>query len=184
VRCYLMRKGHIAAVEVLNGESDEAVVEQARAVFEERKGEKKYDGFEVWERARFVYRLPELPLRYATARTNVTPAYHLYLLGEDGIMRGSFEFSADSDEAAYEIAQVAFDACSDRAIQFELWHNLRLISPTLPAPMTSLDQVTENRQAHVVALEERMRDSRWAVAKSERLLTRLAAVKKLTAAAD
>lgn len=175
MRCYLLRKGHIAAVEVLNVASDEAAIAQARAVFEARKTD--YEGFEVWERARFVYRYPELPPRYVSTRTDVRPPYSLYLLGDDGVIRGSFEFAAESDEAAHELALGAFDACSDRAVRFELWHGSRQINPTQPAPTTTHDQVRTNHQAHVVAFEETARDSQWAVVKSERLLARLKGLK-------
>src|SRR5215469_7469264 len=180
MRCYLLRNGHIAAVEVLNGESDQAAIEKARAVFETHKTE--YEGFELWAGPRFVYRYPELPPRYVSARVDVTPPYHLYLLGDDSIMCGSFEFEAESDESAYELALVAFDACSDRAVRFELWHGSRLINPTLPA--TAVDRAVANQQAHVVALEETVRDSQWAVAKSERLLVRLKGLKALSVSAD
>lgn len=182
MRCYLFRKGHIAAVEVLNGASDDAVVEQARTVFEERKTD--YEGFEVWENARFIYRYPELPPRYVSGGTEPESFYHLYLLGEDGNIQGTFDFSADSDEAAYQVGELAFEACSDRAVQFEVLHGSRLVNPKPTAPTMSLNQVMANRQAHVVALEERMRDSRWAVATSERLLARLKDLKPLTVAAD
>ena len=37
MRCYFMRRGHIAAVELLDAKSDEEAIEQCRALFEERK---------------------------------------------------------------------------------------------------------------------------------------------------
>jgi hypothetical protein len=52
MRCYLMRGGHIAAVELLDAESDEEAVEQCRAIFEERKS--KFEAFEVWDRTRKI----------------------------------------------------------------------------------------------------------------------------------
>lgn len=182
MRCYLVRKGHIAAVEVVDGASDEAVIQQARTVFEDRKAE--YEGFEVWDGARFVHRYPELPPRYVSAPIETRPPYHLYLLAEDGAMRGKFEFAADADETAYEIAGVVFDACSDRAAHFELRQGSRLINPIPPVPTTTLEEVIANRQTQIVELEETVRDSHWAVAKSERLLARLEGVKALAVRAD
>lgn len=182
MRCYLVRKGHIAAVEVLDGASDEAVIEKARAIFEERKTD--YEGFEVWEGPKFVYRYPELPPRYVSDPIDTRPPYHLYLLGEDGVIQGNFEFSAESDETAYEIAEVVFDACSDRAVQFELRCGSRFINPIPPAPMNNHDQVIANHQAQILALGERILDSQGEVAKSERLLARLKGVKALTVFAD
>lgn len=181
MRCYLLHNGHIGAVEVLDGASDQDIIDQAREVFDKRKREKDYDGFEVWERDRFVYRYPELPSKHAITRTDVRPPYHLYLLGEDGIMRGSFEFWVESDEVAYELAEIAFDACSDRAVQFELWCGSRRVRPT---SIVTLVEVITNRQAQLVALEEKMHDSRWAVAKSERLLARLKNLKTPKVTAD
>jgi hypothetical protein len=52
MRCYFMRGGHIAAVELLDAKSDDEAVEQCRALFEERKSQ--YEGFEVWDRTRKI----------------------------------------------------------------------------------------------------------------------------------
>lgn len=51
-----MRDGHIGAVELLTDTSDAAAIAQAQVLFKERQD--KYAGFEVWDRARFVYRFP------------------------------------------------------------------------------------------------------------------------------
>lgn len=58
MRCYFMRKGHIAAVEILDEGSDEFLIEQARTHFQECS-EIGFEGFEVWDRARRVYTWPE-----------------------------------------------------------------------------------------------------------------------------
>src|SRR5215472_1934605 len=105
MRCYLFRRGHIAGVEMLKAGSDEALVEQARVLFE--KCGKEFQGFEVWDGARFVHRSPELPPAYTSAPITKQSYYRLYLLGDDGIIRGYFDFSAESDDAAYEIARLA-----------------------------------------------------------------------------
>ena len=60
MRCYLMIKGHIAAVEFLGGGPDEHLIEQAQAHFTRRQ-EEGFDGFEVWDRARRVYGWPRSP---------------------------------------------------------------------------------------------------------------------------
>lgn len=56
MRCYFMRDGHIAAVELLSDVSDAAAIAQAVVLFKDRQD--KYAGFEVWDRARFVHRFP------------------------------------------------------------------------------------------------------------------------------
>ena len=58
MRCYFMRDGHIAAVEVLTDASDTAAIREADALFAERKDKDKFAGYEVWDRARFVHRFP------------------------------------------------------------------------------------------------------------------------------
>jgi len=62
VRCYFLRRGHIGSVEILTDVSDEAAIKQANALFEKRK--KEFEGFEVWDRARFVHCYPPLPPKY------------------------------------------------------------------------------------------------------------------------
>ncbi|HYL49409.1 MAG TPA: hypothetical protein VET84_08610 [Stellaceae bacterium] len=57
MRCYFMRDGHIGAVEILNVTNDDDAIAAARALFADRYG-KAYEGFEVWDRARFIYRFP------------------------------------------------------------------------------------------------------------------------------
>lgn len=59
MRCYLIKKGHIAAVEILVPGPDEKLVAEAHEHFARLSGEKSYDGFEVWDRARRVYSWPE-----------------------------------------------------------------------------------------------------------------------------
>jgi hypothetical protein len=53
-----MIKGHIAAVEFLSAGSDEKLIEEAHGHFARRR-EERFDGFEVWDRARRVYAWPE-----------------------------------------------------------------------------------------------------------------------------
>jgi hypothetical protein len=53
-----MRRGHIQSVEFLEAGSDAELVEQGKAKFNVRKGN-GFDGFEVWDGARPVYRYPD-----------------------------------------------------------------------------------------------------------------------------
>jgi hypothetical protein len=176
MRCYLFRRGHIVAVEVLDAGSDDALIQQARAVFERRKNE--FDGFEVWDRTRFIYRLPALPPKYAYAGVIPRPVfYRLHFLDDARSVLGLYDFPADTDDDALEIAQLTFDACSDRAKSFEVWHGARLVASAGATSALTLAQVVAARQIHAVELEERIRDSKWAVASSKRLLERLAALK-------
>ncbi len=58
MRCYFMQKGHIADVEQLPGLNDEQAVEKSREMFEARKDEADYEGFEVWDRSRMIIQYP------------------------------------------------------------------------------------------------------------------------------
>ena len=60
MRCYLMRRGHIASVEFLELGSDAELIEQGKAKFSARKAE-GFEGFEVWDGARPLYRFPDEP---------------------------------------------------------------------------------------------------------------------------
>ncbi len=55
MRCYFMRGSSIANVEFLTEGSDEELIRQALSVFDEHSS-RAYDGFEVWDGKRFVYR--------------------------------------------------------------------------------------------------------------------------------
>ena len=59
MRCYFLRDGQIAGVEMLADLSDQNAIARARLLFSERKG--SFVGFEVWDNARmiFSYAAPE-----------------------------------------------------------------------------------------------------------------------------
>jgi hypothetical protein len=58
MRCFFMRAGHIAGVEMLTGLSDqEAIAKAQRLFFLDRPGQ--FEGFEVWDRTRVVFRHPD-----------------------------------------------------------------------------------------------------------------------------
>lgn len=62
MRCYFMRDGHIAAVELLKALTDEDRIAEARELFNANGKPRGADGFEVWDGPRFVYRFPERPV--------------------------------------------------------------------------------------------------------------------------
>ena len=59
MRCFLMMKGHIAAVVLLTPDTDEKLIEQGHAHFVCLSLDEQFDGFEVWDHARRVYTWPE-----------------------------------------------------------------------------------------------------------------------------
>ena len=54
MRCYFLQGGHIQAVQELPGLTDDEAVEKARILFSERS--QLFEGFEVWDRTRFIIR--------------------------------------------------------------------------------------------------------------------------------
>ena len=60
MRCYFMRNGHIENVAILeNVKDDGAAIKKGAELFLARLPA-NYDGFEIWERDRMVYRYPEV----------------------------------------------------------------------------------------------------------------------------
>jgi hypothetical protein len=57
MRCYFLRKGHIASVETLTGLSDEEAIAKAHHLFSQRQD--RFEGFEVWDSERVVFRHPD-----------------------------------------------------------------------------------------------------------------------------
>jgi hypothetical protein len=57
VRCYFMRRGHIAAVQELSGLFDQEATNRSHNLFSELK--EKFDGFELWDRARMLIQHPK-----------------------------------------------------------------------------------------------------------------------------
>jgi hypothetical protein len=54
MQCYFQREGRLAGVEMLPvGLSDEDAIARAHTLSSKRK--RPFDGFEVWDRARFVF---------------------------------------------------------------------------------------------------------------------------------
>ena len=54
-----MKDGHIAGVEFLDATDDQALIDEARKLFEASAKGRGADGFEVWDGPRFVFRYPE-----------------------------------------------------------------------------------------------------------------------------
>lgn len=61
MRCYFLKQGRIAAVELLSQTTDEGRIAEARELFTLKGVPRGAEGFEVWDRARFIYRYPEEP---------------------------------------------------------------------------------------------------------------------------
>ena len=58
MRCYFIKAGQIVAAESLHGTNDDDVITQARDLFQQKGAPSGVDGFEIWDRDRFVFRFP------------------------------------------------------------------------------------------------------------------------------
>jgi hypothetical protein len=59
MRCYFLKGGRIAAVELLSQTTDEGRIAEARDLFTLKGLPRGAEGFEVWDQGRFIYRYPE-----------------------------------------------------------------------------------------------------------------------------
>lgn len=60
MRCYFMRDGHIDGVAIMeNIKDDNSAIKRGAELFLSRLS-RNYDGFEIWDRDRMVYRYPEV----------------------------------------------------------------------------------------------------------------------------
>jgi hypothetical protein len=97
-------------------------------------------------------------------------SYRIFFRAQGAIV-GRDDFEAESDRAASMIAEVLCDACSDRCDSFELWQGSRPVGAR-HASLVRIDagRLTAQMQEEVAQHEELLRDSRWIIAKSKRLL--------------
>ena len=97
--------------------------------------------------------------------------YRLYLRDAEKQVVGRDDFDSDNDARAMLIARMLRDACSDKCAGFELWQNTRRVD--LPCPnwsKFSADEIHAKVQMIVLERELAIRDSRWTIADSARLL--------------
>ena len=59
MRCYFMKGGHIAAVEILEGLTEPEAIEKSKSLF--AKTGNKFDGFELWDGARVIMQHNKMP---------------------------------------------------------------------------------------------------------------------------
>jgi len=98
--------------------------------------------------------------------------YRLYFRGPTGII-GRDDFGAGGDAEALAIAETLFDACSDLCTSFDLCQGGRRVPVRSNPSSMSADHIRERAQAIVIEREEVIQLSRWAIAKSKRLLARI-----------
>lgn len=102
--------------------------------------------------------------------------YRVYLYSGSTVMQGRNEFQAEHDVAAMTVAEHLRDACSDLCDTFELWDGARRVDVSfskLPQPSVTVEQISFRTQTVLIQCEEAIRNSHWAVARSQRLIDRM-----------
>lgn len=100
----------------------------------------------------------------------MTTSYRVFFRHNSDIV-GREDFEAEDDATAMVMASLLCDACSDVCERFELWQGVRRVDTSVRArPKASVEELTEERQRALVRHEEILRDGRWAISASKRLL--------------
>ena len=101
----------------------------------------------------------------------VVPLYRIYFRNQHGFAIGRDDFRVGDDEHAIVIARMLADACSDLCSTVELWQSARRVDASAASQIISTaDEIAARVQNVVLERELVLRDSRWVVAESARLL--------------
>lgn len=103
------------------------------------------------------------------------PQYRVYLRDHQGIAARD-DFLAEDDVMATQVAAALLDATCDQCSSYELWQGDRKVARDYSRPLTAA-RIREKAQAIAIEREEILQRSAWTIAKSERLLKRLAGIK-------
>ena len=105
------------------------------------------------------------------------PTFRIYFRKGSAIV-GREDFEAAGLDAATLIADMLFQACLDKCEAYELWQGERMLGNNLAWAGVITAELRERNQAIVIECEEAIRDSKWAIASSQRLLELLGEIKK------
>jgi hypothetical protein len=93
--------------------------------------------------------------------------YRVFFKDGDKAIVGRDEFHADDDASAMVVGHMLADACADRCAEFELWQGTRRVDGRFDmGALPRSDKIAEI----VIEREMAIRDSRWTIAESVRLL--------------
>ena len=102
------------------------------------------------------------------------PLYRIYFRNQHEFVIGRDDFPADDDEHAIVIARMLADACSDLCSTFELWHSARRVDASASGQIISnADAIAARVQSLVLERALVLRDSKWVIAESTRLLEQI-----------
>src|SRR5262249_50467036 len=111
--------------------------------------------------------------------------FRLYFVNESAMIVAAEGFSAENDVDALAVARLLTDACSDECCGFELWETERLVAKQRlrdAGPAMLLSEISARMQESVLEREEAIRNSRWQIAQSRKLLARIAELRGTTRA--
>ena len=102
------------------------------------------------------------------------PDYRLYLLNKSGHFDASEGLEAENDGDATAMAEVVYDAVSEVFQGYELWFGGRLVASGRQVGVSkSPSDLTPPMKASLLEVMERLRDSRFALRQSPRLLEQI-----------
>jgi hypothetical protein len=97
--------------------------------------------------------------------------YRVYFRNRTGVIVGRDDFDAEDDAQAMIIARKLRDPCSDICSGFQLWQQMRRVDKAFSWAGNPSDGAAARQvQSIVLEREAAIRDSRWRVAESSRLL--------------
>src|SRR6516225_4896561 len=95
--------------------------------------------------------------------------YRVYFVNWNTSIAGRDDFDVEDDAQAAVIARLLRNACSDRCAGFELWQGGRQVDTSLTRGV-DFKELSTHLQDIVLERELAIRDSRWSIADSRRLL--------------
>ena len=95
--------------------------------------------------------------------------YRVYFVNWNASIAGRDDFDAEDDAQAAVIARLLRNACSDRCAGFELWQGAHRVDTLLPKGF-DIKELSARVQDIVLERELALRDSKWSIADSQRLL--------------
>src|SRR5215468_3535717 len=98
------------------------------------------------------------------------PTYRVYFRNQHTFIIGRDDFVAADDEDAVVIAQTLADACSDLCTRFELWQSKRRVDTSPEQTIPNVNEIAARVQNIVLERELALRESKWVIAESARLL--------------
>ena len=98
------------------------------------------------------------------------PTYRVYFRNQHKFIIGRDDFVAADDEDAAVIAVRLADACSDMCTGFELWQSARRLDTSPAQTIPNANEIAARVQNIVLERALVLRDSKWVIAESTRLL--------------